>query len=317
MDSNELFIRFEKNPILTADDWPYCVNSVFNAGAAKVEGYTLLLVRFEDRRGFSHLIVTKSKNGIDKWKIDKKPTLKPDPVNHPEETWGIEDPHITYLEGQKKWAVVYTSFSIGGPLVSIATTDDFCSFNRLEAVLLQENKDASLFPTKFDGRFALLHRPSCTFMGVGHHIWLSFSPDLKHLGDNKLLMNARQGGFWDANKIGLSPPPLRTNEGWLILYHGVRNTVSGDIYRLGLALLDLEDPSKVLHRSDEWVFGPKEQYEREGDVGNIVFPCGWVEKRVKPTSITIVLIPLFALLERKFQTCLITYVVAQRVNKCQ
>ena len=154
MDSNELFIRFEKNPILTADDWPYFANSVFNAGAAKVEGYTLLLVRVEDHRGFSHLTVAKSKNGKDMWKIDKKPTLKPDPVNHPEETWGIEDPRITYLEEEKKWAVVYTSFSIGGPLVSIATTDDFCSFNRLGAVLPPENKDAALFPTKFDGRFA-------------------------------------------------------------------------------------------------------------------------------------------------------------------
>jgi beta-1,4-mannooligosaccharide/beta-1,4-mannosyl-N-acetylglucosamine phosphorylase len=86
------------------------------------------------------------------------------------------------------------------------------------------------------------------------------------------------GGWWDAHKIGLSAPPLETAEGWLILYHGVRSTASGAIYRLGLALLDLEDPRVVIRRSEEWVFGPKAHYEREGDVDDVVFPCGWTKK---------------------------------------
>lgn len=281
MNRQELFLRHKKNPILTAKDWPYPANSVFNPGAVKIKGYTLLLVRVEDRTGLSHLTVAKSQNGVDGWKIDNKPTILPVADNYPEEAWGIEDPRITYLEKQKEWAVVYISYSMGGPLVSIATTKDFCSFKRLGAVMPPENKDAALFPVMFDGRFAMLHRPASTLTGVGTHIWLSFSPDLKHWGDHKILICARQGGFWDANKIGLSTPPLRTPEGWLLLYHGVRHTVSGDIYRLGLALLDLECPSKVLHRSDEWIFGPKEQYEREGDVGNVVFPCGWVKENGK------------------------------------
>ena len=279
MDQKELFIRFEKNPLLTADDWPYRTNSVFNAGATKVEDNTLLLVRVEDHRGFSHLTVAKSKNGIDSWKIDKKPTFRPDPDNYPEEIWGIEDPRITYLKEQKKWVIAYTAYSMAGPLVSLATTKNFHSFNRIGPVFPPENKDAALFPIKFNGQFAMLHRPASTIVGIGKHIWISFSPDLKHWGGHKLLIHARQGGFWDANKIGLSPPPLQTPEGWLVLYHGIRHTVSGDIYRLGLALLDLEDPSKMLNRSDEWVFGPKEQYERSGDVNNIVFPCGWVEEK--------------------------------------
>jgi predicted GH43/DUF377 family glycosyl hydrolase len=89
-------------------------------------------------------------------------------------------------------------------------------------------------------------------------------------------LHARRGAWWDANKIGLSPPPLETPEGWLILYHGVRTTAGGCLYRLGLALLDLEDPGRVLRRSDEWVFAPEMPYERVGDVNGVVFPCGWI-----------------------------------------
>ena len=89
-------------------------------------------------------------------------------------------------------------------------------------------------------------------------------------------MHARRGAWWDANKIGLSPPPLETPEGWLILYHGVRVTAGGCLYRLGLALLDLEDPCQVLRRSDEWIFAPEMPYERQGDVNGVVFPCGWI-----------------------------------------
>lgn len=107
-------------------------------------------------------------------------------------------------------------------------------------------------------------------------MWLSHSPDLKHWGDPKLLLEARKGGWWDANKIGLGPPPLETDRGWLICYHGVRVTASGSIYRLGLALLDLHEPGTVLMRGDEWVFGPTAPYERAGDVPDVVFPCGWI-----------------------------------------
>jgi predicted GH43/DUF377 family glycosyl hydrolase len=110
------------------------------------------------------------------------------------------------------------------------------------------------------------------------HIWISYSEDLKHWVDHKILIPARKGAWWDANKIGLSTPPMLTTKGWLILYHGVRNTPSGDIYRLGLALLDADDPSIVLCRSNEWIFGPKEIYEIEGDVKSVVFPCGWIKK---------------------------------------
>lgn len=271
---HELFERCPKNPILTIEDWPYPANAVFNAAAAIVDGETLLLVRVEDFRGASHLTVARSKDGVSDWRIDEQPTLEPSPA-HPEEVWGIEDPRITWLEELKEWAITYTAFSSGGPLVSLATTKDFKKFSRLGPVMPPEDKDAAIFPVKVNGLWAMLHRPVVGFPHIEGHIWLSFSPNLKHWGEHHILLRARQGSWWDANKIGLSAPPIQTKHGWLILYHGVRTTASGSIYRLGLVLLDLEKPVKVLRRSDEWVFGPKASYEREGDVDDVVFPCGW------------------------------------------
>lgn len=276
---HELFKRCEANPILSINDWPYKANSVFNAAAAVVKGDVLLLVRVEDFRGFSHFTVARSKDGVSGWQIDQEPTFTPDSSNHPEELWGIEDARITWIPELNQWAITYTAFSKGGPLVSLATTEDFRTFNRLGPVMTPEDKDAAIFPVRFKNRWAMLHRPVAKIGdSVSADIWLSFSPDLKHWGDHQPLIRAREGGWWDARKIGLSAPPMETAEGWLILYHGVRSTASGSIYRLGLALLDLDDPQIVLRRSDEWIFGPKAHYEREGDVDDVVFPCGWIEK---------------------------------------
>lgn len=274
--SEGIFVRCERNPIITAADLPYGGNSVFNAGAAVVDEETLLLLRVEDRRGISHLTVARSKDGVTDWRIDPAPTFPPDPVNHPEERWGIEDPRITYLEEQGRWLIAYTAFSRGGPLVALAATEDFRSFERLGPVTAPEDKDAALFPVRFNGRWALIHRPVVSHPSLTANMWISFSPDLKHWGDHQVLLEARDGAWWDANKIGLSPPPLLCDRGWLMMYHGVKMTAAGAIYRLGLALLDRDDPRKVLRRADEWVFGPTEPYEREGDVDEVVFPCGWL-----------------------------------------
>lgn len=272
----ELFRRHSQNPIIKVADIPYRINSVFNAGATLIGDETLLLMRVEDRRGISHLTVARSKNGVTDWEIEPAPTLMPDPENYPEEKWGIEDPRITYIDELGVWAILYTSYSKGGPLVSLAVTKNFKSFHRKGALMPPEDKDAALFPEKFNGRWAMLHRPTSTFADTGAHIWISFSPDLKYWGEHQLLIPARRGSWWDANKIGLSPPPLKTEKGWLILYHGVKSTASGCIYRLGSALLELDNPTKVIARSQEWIFAPQENYEVLGDVDKVVFPCGWI-----------------------------------------
>jgi predicted GH43/DUF377 family glycosyl hydrolase len=269
-----LFLRSDANPILTPADVPYAANSVFNPGAARVGNETLLLVRVEDLRGISQLHVARSADGLVDWRFDPEPLLRSDVDRDPEETWGCEDPRLTWLPEREEWAIAYTAYSRRGPLVSIATTRDFTTVQRLGPALPPENKDAALFPRQFDGRWAMIHRPSP--LRGGAHMWISYSPDLRHWGDHGLLLEARDGAWWDAGKIGLGPPPLETADGWLVLYHGVHSTSDGPIYRAGLALLDLEDPRTVLRRTDEWVFGPIAPYEMTGDVGRVVFPCGWV-----------------------------------------
>ena len=269
----ELFQRHERNPILTAAQWPYPVNSVFNPGAALLpDGITLLLCRVEDRRGHSHLCAARSANGIDGWKIDTQPTLMPDPEHFPEELWGIEDPRITFVSELNKYAVVYTAYTRGGPGVSLALTEDFRHFERYGLIMQPEDKNAVLLPHRIDGNWALIHRPVSS---IGAHIWISYSSNLRQWGSHKLMLEARLGGWWDSNKIGLASPPIETAKGWLVIYHGVRQNAAGSIYRLGLALFDLHAPEICLKRSDEWIFGPEEPYEQRGDVDNIVFPCGY------------------------------------------
>ncbi len=267
-----LFTRHPGNPILSREDWPYPINSVFNAAAVRLpDGETLLLCRVEDRRGLSHLCAARSTNGIDHWRIDSQPTMPANPRDYPEELWGIEDSRITYVPELGKYAVAYTSFARGGPGVSLALTEDFKSFDRYGVIMQPEDKDAALLPRRIGGNWALIHRPVTT---LGAHMWISYSPDLRHWGSHKVILEARRGGWWDANKIGLCSPPIETAKGWLTIYHGVRQTASGSIYRLGLALFDIEHPEICLQRGDSWIFGPEAPYERGGDVKDVVFPCG-------------------------------------------
>ncbi len=269
-----LFKRYEGNPILTTKDWSYAVNAVFNPAAVKINAETLLLIRTEDMRGFSHLTVARSTDGLTNWKIDEAPTFEAN-QNSREERWGVEDPRIVWLEEQKQFAVTYVSFSEGGPVVSLAITKNFKTFARLGALLPPEDKDACLLPRRFKGRFALIHRP---IVRGEAHMWISFSPDLKHWGDHRPLIMTRSA-YWDCHRVGLGCQPVETEQGWLIFYHGVRITTAGAIYRVGIALLDLAEPWKVLRRSDEWVLGPQTLYERVGDAGDVVFPSGAIVRK--------------------------------------
>lgn len=273
LNPRELFRRYEGNPILLAADFPMMVTAAFNPAATTYEGETLLLVRVEDRTGLSHFAVATSADGRTDWVIDRD-RLFCAALDTFEEQWGIEDPRITRVGDE--YLIVYTGFSGGGPLVCLAATRNFVQFERRGVLQPPEDKDAALFPTTFGGRWALLHRPAPVMAGLGAHIWLSWSPDLRHWGDSRILLPARRGGWWDANKIGLGPPPLLTPHGWLLCYHGVRVTASGSVYRLGLALLDRDHPDMVVARGNEWVLGPDAPYERAGDVPDVVFPCGWI-----------------------------------------
>src|SRR3981189_2163827 len=172
-----LFHRHHGNPILSGKDWPYSMNSVFNAGATMLaDGSTLLLCRVEDRRGLSHLCAARSANGVDGWQIDREPTLLPNAEEYPEEVWGIEDPRITYVPELKKFAVSYTSYSRGGPGVSLALTEDFRSFERFGVIMPPDDKDAALLPRRINGFWALIHRPMTP---LAAHVWIFSPPDFR------------------------------------------------------------------------------------------------------------------------------------------
>jgi len=267
-----LFVRHHRNPLLTAETWPHTVNAVFNPGATRLkDGTTLLLCRVEDRRGMSSLWAARSPNGVDNWEIDPEPTFPPGGDEYPEEEWGVEDARIVWLEELGKYAITYTAYSQTGPAVSLALTEDFRRFERMRVIMPPEDKDAALLPRRIGGMWVMVHRP---ITGLGADIWIAESPDLEHWGKHRLLMAARRGSWWDAGRIGIGPPLIETSEGWLMLYHGAHQNADGYIYRMGMALLDHDDPGRCLIRSHEWVLGPHEDYERQGDVGSVVFPCG-------------------------------------------
>jgi predicted GH43/DUF377 family glycosyl hydrolase len=270
---NSLFLRSADNPIITADDLPYPAHAAFNPGATRHSDEVALLVRVEGFRGQSHFAVAHSADGEHDWRFDRTPALEGDVALHPEDAWGIEDPRVVYLPELAMYAVTFTSYSEHGPLVSLALTKDLVTFERLGPICPPDDKDAALFPRRFGRDWLMLHRP---YGGGPANIVLSRSPDLQHWSEPELVLPAREGGWWDAGKVGLGPPPLETAAGWLLLYHGVRLTASGALYRSGLALLDLDDPTRVIARTDDWQFGPETDYERTGDVPNVVFPSGWV-----------------------------------------
>jgi predicted GH43/DUF377 family glycosyl hydrolase len=271
----ELFQRHSANPILTAEDWPYPVNAVFNAAAAEVDGETVLLARVEDLTGISHLTVARSANGVDGWSIDAEPLLAPTP-GVVSEQWGFEDPRVVWISELDRWAITCTTYGPAGPAVYLAMTEDFRTIERHGIVMHAEDKNAALLPHRIDGRWVLFHRPTTAF-GVAHsEIVLSRSADLVSWSAPEHVLQPRDGAWWDSLRIGIGPPPLLTEHGWLLLYHGVKETVSGSIYRVGLALLDLAEPTRVLRRLPNWVLAPLAPYERTGDIPNVVFPCGLV-----------------------------------------
>jgi predicted GH43/DUF377 family glycosyl hydrolase len=272
----ELFERHASNPILTAADWPYAVNSVFNPAAAIVGGETLILARVEDLRGISHLTVARSANGVDGWAIDPEPLLAP--VEGIEsEQWGFEDPRVVWLAELERWAITCTAYGPPGPAVYLALTDDFRAVDRRGVIMGADDKNAALLPDRIDGKWILFHRPSHeAAAGSSGEIALSRSDDLAAWSAPEHVLAPREGAWWDSRRVGIGPPPLRTEHGWLIVYHGVKDTVSGGLYRIGLALAELDEPSRISHRLPEWIFGSQAPCERVGDVGNAVFPCGLV-----------------------------------------
>jgi predicted GH43/DUF377 family glycosyl hydrolase len=266
---HELFVRSPRNPLITARNVPYLANAVFNAGSADLDDEVLLLVRVETTSGRSHLIVAHSKDGIGGWRFEDRALLHP-AQGFDYERNGVEDCRVTRIEKKNCWGIAYTAYSDHGPGVALATTKDFRTVERIGMVLPPDNKNAALFPRTFNGLYAMLHRPSIG----GGSVWISYSPDLVYWGQPEVVIPVRGGPWWDGARVGAGLPPIETEEGWLVIYHGVKYVVGDPIYRLGAALLDLNEPHRLIGRSRQWLLSPQEHYERMGDAPNVVFASG-------------------------------------------
>ncbi|MBN1151283.1 glycoside hydrolase family 130 protein [candidate division WOR-3 bacterium] len=264
--------RFDGNPILTKKDVPYEVETVHNAGVVKRRDKYIMLFRSHRRNGRSIIGIADSLDGYH-FTVREKPFIVPavDGVFAEYEEYGVEDCRITEIEGE--FILTYSAYSRHGVRVVLAKTRDFISLERVSLITQSDCRNVVVFPEKFGKKFARLDRPHSEISPWS--IWISYSPDLVHWGDSKVVM--KPGRYrWDELKIGPGAPPIKTKRGWLSIYHGVFKTMDGAIYRLGAALHDAADPSKILGVSDDWILQPEDPWEMTGYVHNVVFTCGAV-----------------------------------------
>ncbi len=271
MDSTELFDRHPSGPILQAKDIPLPCQAVCNPAACIVGGETLLLLRVVGPDNQSNLLVARSRDGVSDWRFDPQPLLGPmtDPAWY--EALGAEDPRIVFLPERGEYVITYVGNSRFGAGVCIATTRDFRTAERLGLVIHPYNKDAALFPRRINSRYYLLHRPTA---GPLENIWMAQSDNLRAWDSPQCVLEEDDQPGWDSGKVGAGPPPIETPQGWLLLFHGVQQQENGWLYRMGLALLDLDNPGKVIARCPSWVFEPRAPYEMIPNKPGIIFPTG-------------------------------------------
>lgn len=267
-----LVTRYSKNPILTKKDVPYEVATVHNAGVVKYNGEYIMLFRSHKHNGRSILGLARSNDGYN-FGVEEKPFLEP--ATHGEfaeyESFGVEDPRITYIDGE--YLITYSAYSKHGARIGLAKTKNWKSIERVSLITEADYRNVVIFPEKFNGLYARLDRPHSEISPWS--MWISYSPDLRYWGNSKLIIKP-EPYHWDEMKIGPGAPPIKTDKGWLNIYHGVFPTMDGSVYRLGAALHDLNDPSKIIGVGDKWILQPEEPYEITGYVHNVVFTCGAV-----------------------------------------
>ncbi|GBE03408.1 beta-1,4-mannooligosaccharide phosphorylase [bacterium BMS3Abin09] len=269
---DRVIIRYKKNPILTRDDIPYPVSTVHNAGVVRHNGRYIMLFR-------SHLLNGRCVIGLAESGDGYSFTVSPEPFLVPAkqgifaeyEEYGVEDLRICAMDDE--YLLTYSAYSRHGVRIALARTTDFTSVKRIALISQPDMRNVVIFPQKFAGRYARLDRPHSKISPWS--IYISYSPDLIHWGDSKVVMKPATY-HWDEMKIGPGATPFRTNKGWLHIYHGVYRTMAGAVYRLGAALHDLDNPSRVIGISDDWILEPEDPWERTGYVPNVVFTCGAV-----------------------------------------
>ena len=267
---SDVLWRYSANPVIPRDLLPDS-NSIFNSAVVPFKVGYAGVFRVGDKNRRMTLHVGFCKDGL-KWDMNPD-TIKFEGAAPEVAEWGYGyDPRVAEIDGR-----YYVSWCNDhhGPTIGLAWTDDFVTFHQLENAFLPYNRNGVLFPKKINGRFAMLSRPSDTGHTAFGDIFYSESPDLEFWGRHRHVMAPAEfkESAWQCMKIGAGPVPIETSEGWLLIYHGVLHSCNGYVYAFGSALLDLEQPWKVLARSGQYLISPREIYELAGDVPNVTFPC--------------------------------------------
>jgi beta-1,4-mannooligosaccharide/beta-1,4-mannosyl-N-acetylglucosamine phosphorylase len=265
--SQAVIWRCSQNPIIPRDATPTS-NSIFNSAAVRFKDAFAGVFRVDDTRRIMNLHAGRSADGLH-WQIE------PQPIE-----WQFSDPELAEMVHRYDPRVVwledryYVTWCNGyhGPTIGIGYTVDFEEFHFLENAYLPYNRNGVLFPRRINGKFAMLSRPSDTGHTPFGDIFYSESPDMVHWGKHRFVM-APKSWRWESTKIGAGPIPIETSEGWLLIYHGVLTSCNGYVYSMGAALLDLDQPWKVIYRAAPYLMSPQKLYECVGDVPNVVFPC--------------------------------------------
>jgi beta-1,4-mannooligosaccharide/beta-1,4-mannosyl-N-acetylglucosamine phosphorylase len=263
--------RSSLNPIIEPRHVPRA-NSIFNSAVVRYGSGYAGVFRVDDTSRAMRIHAGRSKDGI-RWEIEPEPIRFLPADARVAEIQADElyayDPRVTWLE-DRYWVTWCSGYH--GPTIGVGHTTDFETFTQLDNAFLPFNRNGVLFPRRVGERFAMLSRPSDDGHTPFGDIYYSESPDLVHWGRHRFVMGTLPW-TWQSTKIGAGPTPIETDEGWLLLYHGVLTSCNGFVYSMGAALLDLDEPWRVIARGSDYLLAPSAAYERVGDVPNVVFPC--------------------------------------------
>lgn len=259
--------RYSENPIIKRNPLPN-VARIFNSAVMPYEGKYIGVFRGEQRDGMPHIYLGRSDDAIN-WEFEPEKIPFTDENGSPFMPIYAYDPRLVKVEDT--YYIMWCQDAYG-PTIGIAETTDFKTFRRIENPFLPYNRNAVLFPRKINNRFVMLSRPCDNGHTAFGDIFLTESPDMEFWGHHRHVMGKSEN-WWENLKIGGGAAPIETTKGWLLFYHGVVNTCNGYVYSIGAAILDINEPSKVLHRCSNYILSPEEWYEERGFVPNVCFPC--------------------------------------------
>ena len=264
--------RYNENPIIDRNPLPG-VARIFNSAVVPYEGAFIGVFRGEQTNGVPFIYLGHSQDGIH-WTFDKDKIQFVDENGQPFMPIYAYDPRLVKVEDT--YYIIWCQDAYGAA-IGMAKTTDFKTFTRIENPFLPFNRNAVLFPRKVNGKFMLLSRPSDSGHTPFGDIYISESPDMEYWGHHRHVMGKKNSNWWENVKIGGGAAPIETSEGWLLFYHGVTGTCNGLVYSIGGAILDKDEPSRVLHRCNTFLLTPEEWYEERGFVPNVCFPCATLQ----------------------------------------